>query len=185
MFRQRKVVNETRNQRDDANDYRRNGTRTFPRVVGCSSPGEPNQEDREAARVERETDIVNLLDLLPAGFLVVVLWALWGPVESQSSNHTEHAVNDADVITPSPFLSRVRVECRGDERARRGPRDSHGTFSQAKETSPFVGDEFLDPSVGDEDDTTAETDDRGSSDESQRALGGTCNYLLTILAFCV
>lgn len=86
-------------------------------MFGTSGPGQSDEKDSQAGRVQNEANIVDFLDLLPARLLKVILWARRWVVEEDGPDHTQDSVDDANIIAPSPAGGGVCIQCRRDERS--------------------------------------------------------------------
>jgi hypothetical protein len=170
VLRQGKVVGEAGNERTQSHHDRGDGRGRLPWVIRCPRPGQAHKENGQAGRVQQKPHVVDLLDLLPAGLFKVVGRARWGPVEQQRPDHAQHAVDDPNVVAPAPARGGVRVQRGCDQCARGRPGDGHGALGEAQETSPFVGDQFLDAGVRHKDDATPEADDGRSRDQGEGCL---------------
>lgn len=70
--------------------------------MGSAEEGDADQEDGKTGSKEEKSDIVELLDLLPAGPLKVMLGSRWGEVADEGSDQTDSSVDYGDIIAPSP-----------------------------------------------------------------------------------
>lgn len=106
-------------------------------VVGVPQVRHTHKEDAKAGRKEGEAHKVELLELLPAGLLVVVLGPRGREVADEGAGDTDDGVDDGDVEAPPPSsmdqqLGReVHAEgAPGDVDAEFGPAETNATFGR-------------------------------------------------------
>jgi hypothetical protein len=94
LLRDGEVVDKASHQSQDTHDNGCNHGCRLPGMPGGSGPCQSDQEYGQTAGVKHEANIINLLNLLPAGLLEVVLWPWRGVVEEYSTDHAQDTVYD-------------------------------------------------------------------------------------------
>lgn len=79
-------------------------------MIWTPCPCKSDQHDSKAGCEQNEADVVNFFDLLPPGFLKVVLWARRWVVEHNGSNHAQDSIYDTDVVAPSPTGGGILIQ---------------------------------------------------------------------------